>query len=285
MTTRHRRRSVHAEAIAPWMTLSVILLIWWAGAKTLDWARPGQDPLGSVQCWRDRSMPKNEPVDRVPPEPSVVPRRSGPTISANTMVLGSDLYDLRGRSLVVPVRGLDADDLSSSFHDARGSRQHEAIDILAPRGTDVLAVENGTVAKLFSSRAGGLDDLSVRSVREIRLLLRASRQVCTQPERGNDGAEGRRVGSGGNDRQCPCEHPASPFLDLEARSRQAMVGRDRARSVSRLARSLRRKLILTRDRRHRQTKQEINRLGEYLLHDFLALLISRSCLSYFSAKQ
>jgi len=64
---------------------------------------------------------------------------------------------LRGRSLAVPVRGLDADDLVSSFHDARGSsRQHEAIDILAPRGTDVLAVEDGTVAKLFTSRAGGL---------------------------------------------------------------------------------------------------------------------------------
>jgi murein DD-endopeptidase MepM/ murein hydrolase activator NlpD len=55
------------------------------------------------------------------------------------------------------VRGLDADDLVSSFHDARGSsRQHEAIDILAPRGTDVLAVENGTIAKLFTSKAGGL---------------------------------------------------------------------------------------------------------------------------------
>jgi murein DD-endopeptidase MepM/ murein hydrolase activator NlpD len=65
--------------------------------------------------------------------------------------------ELRGRSLAVPVRGLDADDLVSSFHDARGSsRQHEAIDILAPRGTDVLAVEDGTVAKLFTSKAGGL---------------------------------------------------------------------------------------------------------------------------------
>ena len=65
--------------------------------------------------------------------------------------------ELRGRSLAVPVRGLDADHLVSSFHDARGSsRQHEAIDILAPRGTDVLAVEDGTVAKLFTSRAGGL---------------------------------------------------------------------------------------------------------------------------------
>jgi murein DD-endopeptidase MepM/ murein hydrolase activator NlpD len=73
------------------------------------------------------------------------------------MVLGSDISDLRGRSLEVPVRGLEADDLVSSFHDARGgSRRHEAIDILAPRGTDVLAVEDGKIAKLFTSNAGGL---------------------------------------------------------------------------------------------------------------------------------
>jgi murein DD-endopeptidase MepM/ murein hydrolase activator NlpD len=72
------------------------------------------------------------------------------------MVLGSDLNDLRSRSLAVPVRGLEADDLVSSFHDARGTRRHEAIDILAPRGTDVLAVEDGKIAKLFTSNAGGL---------------------------------------------------------------------------------------------------------------------------------
>ncbi len=36
------------------------------------------------------------------------------------------------------------------------SRKHEAIDILAPRGTDVVAVEDGKVAKLFTSDAGGL---------------------------------------------------------------------------------------------------------------------------------
>jgi murein DD-endopeptidase MepM/ murein hydrolase activator NlpD len=58
--------------------------------------------------------------------------------------------------LTIPVRGIGSDDLMSSFHDARGSRRHEAIDILAPRGTEVLAVEDGTIKKLFTSAAGGL---------------------------------------------------------------------------------------------------------------------------------
>jgi murein DD-endopeptidase MepM/ murein hydrolase activator NlpD len=142
MRIRHRRRSVHAEAIAPWASLSVILLIWWAGARVLQWARP---------------------LDQVKPEPVLVsaPARGAkmpsPTISAKTVVRGSDIEDLRSRSLAIPVRGLDAEDLVSSFDDARGaSRRHEAIDILAPRGTDVLAVEDGTVAKLFTSVTGGL---------------------------------------------------------------------------------------------------------------------------------
>ena len=37
----------------------------------------------------------------------------------------------------------------------RGGRRHEAIDILAPRGTPVKAVEDGRIARLFFSKAGG----------------------------------------------------------------------------------------------------------------------------------
>ena len=157
MTIRHRRRSVQAETIAPWVALSVVLLVWWVGAKALNWARPGhQPPLMSFDARVDPDVPKVKPVDNVPPEPAFTTREAGPTISANTMVFGSDVENLRGRTLEIPVRGLDADDLVSSFADARGRRRHEAIDILAPRGTDVLAVEDGVVAKIFTSDAGGL---------------------------------------------------------------------------------------------------------------------------------
>jgi murein DD-endopeptidase MepM/ murein hydrolase activator NlpD len=157
MTTRHRRRSVHAETVAPWIALSVVLLVWWAGARALNWARPGhQTPLTSFGARADSSVPKAEPVDDVPSEAKLAPRVDGPTISANTIVRGSDFDILRERSLLIPVRGLDADDLVSSFADARGRRRHEAIDILAPRGSDVLAVEDGKIAKIFTSEAGGL---------------------------------------------------------------------------------------------------------------------------------
>jgi murein DD-endopeptidase MepM/ murein hydrolase activator NlpD len=63
---------------------------------------------------------------------------------------------LEGRDLLVPVEGVGPGDLVRSFSDARGGRKHEALDILAPRNTPVKAVEGGTIARLFSSEAGGI---------------------------------------------------------------------------------------------------------------------------------
>ena len=63
---------------------------------------------------------------------------------------------LADRDLELPVDGVEADELYDSFLDARGSRTHHAIDIMAERGTPVRAVEDGTIQKLFTSRGGGL---------------------------------------------------------------------------------------------------------------------------------
>jgi peptidoglycan LD-endopeptidase LytH len=59
-------------------------------------------------------------------------------------------------SVIVPVAGVTADRLKPMFNDRRGGRNHEALDILAPRGTPVIAAVDGTVRKLFMSKAGGL---------------------------------------------------------------------------------------------------------------------------------
>lgn len=59
--------------------------------------------------------------------------------------------------LVVPVAGVTVAQLADTFDDARGGeRRHEALDIMAPAGTPVLAVADGHVEKLFDSDRGGL---------------------------------------------------------------------------------------------------------------------------------
>jgi murein DD-endopeptidase MepM/ murein hydrolase activator NlpD len=63
---------------------------------------------------------------------------------------------IEDRSLEIPVRGIESKELYDSFDDARGARTHEAIDIMAARGTPVLAAEDGRIKKLFTSKAGGL---------------------------------------------------------------------------------------------------------------------------------
>lgn len=63
---------------------------------------------------------------------------------------------LEGRTLQMPVVGARTMDLRDNFEEPRGSRRHEAIDILAPRGTPVVAADEGRIAKLFTSKQGGL---------------------------------------------------------------------------------------------------------------------------------
>jgi len=55
------------------------------------------------------------------------------------------------------IRGLKASDIQDTFDQARGGgvRRHEATDIMAPRGTPVLAVNDGKIVKLFLSKPGG----------------------------------------------------------------------------------------------------------------------------------
>ena len=70
--------------------------------------------------------------------------------------IATDAGSLKGRGLIMPVKDVPPSALVQSFHETRsGNREHEAIDILAPRNTPVVAIEDGTIAKLFISKAGG----------------------------------------------------------------------------------------------------------------------------------
>lgn len=84
------------------------------------------------------------------------PKPEPPPVATTGVTRGGDVELLRDRELEVPVEGIDGDDLHDTFSDRRGvGRTHEALDIMAPRGTPVVAVEDGTIAKLFLSEGGG----------------------------------------------------------------------------------------------------------------------------------
>jgi murein DD-endopeptidase MepM/ murein hydrolase activator NlpD len=61
------------------------------------------------------------------------------------------------RSLLVPVAGVTISRLRDSFLDGRSEgRTHQALDIMAPLDTPVLATDDGKVMKLHQSDKGGI---------------------------------------------------------------------------------------------------------------------------------
>jgi hypothetical protein len=54
-----------------------------------------------------------------------------------------------------PINGLKTHDLYDSFNELHSGHRHEAIDIMEPEGTPIRAVVDGTIRKLFLSKAGG----------------------------------------------------------------------------------------------------------------------------------
>ena len=100
--------------------------------------------------------PAQPPADAImtaaPPPPLLpTPRAKSSRAPVSVATTG----DIPGGPLRMPIDGLDVESLKGGFAERRGGRPHEAVDLLSPRNTPVHAVEQGTVAKLFDSRAGG----------------------------------------------------------------------------------------------------------------------------------
>jgi murein DD-endopeptidase MepM/ murein hydrolase activator NlpD len=156
--TRLRRRGARDEVLAPWLAAAVILGGWGLAARFVAPA-PATDPATAPPEAVEPASIASTDVDAVAATSDVrdvhgdVAPLDPVTVDPAT---SGDVEILRARDLLVPVAGVDRSALTSSFSDARGSsRVHEALDILSPRGTPVVAAEAGTIVKLFESVRGG----------------------------------------------------------------------------------------------------------------------------------
>ncbi|MDQ6708345.1 MAG: M23 family metallopeptidase [Acidobacteriota bacterium] len=120
-------------------------------------------PLTQADPMRPSQVPSAAPSP-TPPDPStfapaktfVASKAASPQLSLPA-VTDADIHVIESKNLTLPIAGLKAAQIQDTFNDARGSgRKHEAADILSPRGTPVLAMTEGNVAKLFTSERGGL---------------------------------------------------------------------------------------------------------------------------------
>ena len=139
----------------------VAFVVWGALLALFDWG------IGSLRHPKSRAQPvaaANVPPEVAPPPPVTAARRvfgmRGPQPATGTTAAALRELGLPGtglEALVVPVDGVPRERLRDHFNDPRGGgRRHEAIDILAPRPTRVIAAADGIVDKFFESRAGGL---------------------------------------------------------------------------------------------------------------------------------
>ena len=81
-----------------------------------------------------------------------------PPTPTGTEVVTPDDLALLTRQIAMPLDGVDPTTLRSNFDERRGggARQHQALDIMAPRGTPVRSAARGRVLALFTSANGGL---------------------------------------------------------------------------------------------------------------------------------
>ncbi|MES2885879.1 MAG: peptidoglycan DD-metalloendopeptidase family protein [Pseudomonadota bacterium] len=95
-----------------------------------------------------------EAVPTMPQSPAVAASASPDAATVNAAEPPSPVDSA---PLLIPVSGIASSQLRDTFSDARGSnRVHDAIDIMASKGTPIVAAVEGRVVKLFNSVPGGL---------------------------------------------------------------------------------------------------------------------------------
>lgn len=125
--------------------------------------------------------------------------------------------DAKARQLLIPVQNIRPSDLTDTYSDSRegGARLHEAIDIMAPKGTSVLSAAPGVVEKLFRSDAGG-KTIYVRSADRETIYYYAHLDAYAKGlKEGQRVRRGQRLGTVGSSGNASDEAPHLHFAILQ----------------------------------------------------------------------
>ncbi len=147
--SRRRRQALVLGAVLA-VAAGVVMGTWFRPAATTRSPPAAALPVAVV-------APAPLPATAQAPLAEPAPNTDAPPTPLAAADPASDLSRLRARGLAIPVQGFSAAQLSDNYTQGRaGGALHEALDIMAPRGTPVLAVEDGRIAKLFLSKPGGI---------------------------------------------------------------------------------------------------------------------------------
>ena len=123
------------------------------GAFTLGFAAGAL--LLTVALWYSGVLDSKNVIAGNLPTIPCEPSHAVPAVAIAT-VPASGPSDGAPEPVAMPIAGISASSLSDTFNETHNGHKHEALDIMAPRGTPVMAAVEGNVAKLFKSEEGGL---------------------------------------------------------------------------------------------------------------------------------
>ena len=143
-------------------TLILPLLALLAACAPQSGTRPALAPAPATAEVLLAGGPEGEspsPTGPVNPSKAPPPRSA---LATATMVpsprTAAVIEKLRERELLIPVAGVGPSRIEDTFSAARdgGERQHNAMDILAPRNTPVLSADDGVILRMSTSTLGGI---------------------------------------------------------------------------------------------------------------------------------